>query len=156
MSVSATMQQYMRSKGCEFEVMWHPHTRTSMETAEAAHIPGDRLAKAVLLSDAHGYVAVVLPSTYHVGMAELRARTGRDLSLVPEWELRELFKDCEAGAIPAACPAYGMETYLDESLAAQPDVYLEGGDHEALIHMRIDQFLDLMEDATRTRVGYRM
>ena len=89
-------------------------------------------------------------------MTEVGARTRRDLELVQEWELRGLFKDCEVGAIPAACPAYGMETYLDESLVAQPDVYLEGGDHEALIHMRIDQFLDLMEDATRTHVGYRM
>lgn len=156
MSISTTMQHYLRSKGCDFEVMWHPHSHTSMETAQRAHIPGDRLAKAVLLSDALGYVAAVVPSTSHVSIAALREYTGRNLTLVPEHELQVIFKDCEPGVVPSACIAYDMETYVDESLVAQPDVYLEGGDHEALIHMRGDQFLALMEDATRMHLGYRM
>lgn len=156
MSVSATLQDCLQHKGSQYEIMLHPHSHTSMETAQMAHIPGDRLAKTVLLEDDLGYVAVVLPSTYHLGLSELRAKTGRNLMLAREADLRELFKDCEIGAIPPCCMAYGMETYLDESLIAHPDVYLEAGDHEALIHMRTDQFIDLMEDATRTRVAYRM
>ena len=156
MSMSATLQDCLRSKGSQYEIVRHPHSHSSIETAAAAHIPGDRLAKTVLLEDEHGYVAAVLPSTYAVRLSELWAQTGRQLRLAKEVDLRELFKDCDAGALPPVCTAYGMRTYLDESLAQQPDVYFEAGDHEELIHMGSRQFLDLMDRAERTRFARRM
>lgn len=156
MSMSATLQDCLRSKGSQYEIVHHPYSHSSVETAAAAHIPGDRLAKTVLFEDEHGYVATVLPSTYAVRLSELWAKTGRHLMLAKETDLRELFKDCDAGALPPVCTAYGMQTYLDESLTLQPDVYFEAGDHEKLIHMGTDQFLDLMDRAERARFARRM
>jgi Ala-tRNA(Pro) deacylase len=156
MSISATLQDCLLSKGSQYEIVHHPHSHSSIETAAAAHIPGDRLAKTVLFEDEHGYVATVLPSTYAVRLSELWAKTGRHLLLAKEVDLRELFKDCDMGALPPVCTAYGMRTYLDESLAQQPDVYFEAGDHEALIHMGTDHFLDLMDRAERARFARRM
>ncbi|CAE6797983.1 hypothetical protein R75461_05042 [Paraburkholderia nemoris] len=156
MSMSATLQECLRSKGSQYKIVHHPHSHSSIETAAAAHIPGDRLAKTVLFEDEHGYVAAVLPSTYAVRLSELWAKTGRHLLLAKEFDLRELFKDCDIGALPPVCTAYGMRTYLDESLAQQPDVYFEAGDHEELIHMGTDQFLDLMDRAERIRFARRM
>ncbi len=156
MSVSTTLDDCLRSKGSQYQILHHPPTRNSIETAEMAHIPGALLAKTVVLEDEHGYVAAVLPSTYHVRLAELWAKTGRHLVLANEVELREIFKDCDVGAVHPVCTAYGLQTYLDESLIRQPEVYFEAGDHEALIHMRTDQFLDLMEKAERASFSYRM
>jgi Ala-tRNA(Pro) deacylase len=156
MSMSATLQDCLRSKGSRYEIVHHPYSHSSMETASAAHIPGDRLAKTVLLEDELGYVAAVLPSTHAVGLSELWTKTGRRLVLAKEIDLREVFKDCDAGAVPPVCTAYGMQTYLDESLAQQPDVYFEAGDHEELIHMGSDQFLDLMDRAERARFAHRI
>ncbi|MBC8745624.1 Ala-tRNA(Pro) deacylase [Paraburkholderia sp. WC7.3g] len=156
MSMSATLQDCLRSKGSQYEVVRHPLSHSSVETAAAAHIPGDRLAKTVLLEDEHGYVAAVLPSTYAVRLSSLWAQTGRQLWLAKEVDLRELFKDCNVGALPPIGTAYGMQTYLDESLTRQPDVYFEAGDHEALIHMGTDQFLDLMDRAERAHFARRM
>jgi len=156
MPMSATVQDCLRSKGSRYEIVHHPYSHSSMETASAAHIPGDRLAKTVLLEDEHGYVAVVLSSTYAVQLSELWAMTGRHLVLAKEVDLRELFKDCDAGALPPVCTAYGMRTYLDESLAQQPDVDFEAGDHEALIHMGADQFLALMDRAERAGLARRI
>ncbi|MEM5405703.1 YbaK/EbsC family protein [Paraburkholderia unamae] len=156
MSMSTTLQERLRSKGSRYEIVRHPYSHSSMESAAAAHIPGDRLAKTVLLEDEHGYVAVVLPSTYAVQLSELWNKTGRRLALATEDELRELFKDCDAGALPPICAAYGMKTYLETNLAGQPDVYFEAGDHEELIHMEGDQFLALMDDAERAHFARRM
>ncbi|GAU01674.1 prolyl-tRNA synthetase [Burkholderia stabilis] len=127
-----------------------------METAAAAHIPGDRLAKTVLLEDDEGYVAAVLPTTHAVRLSDLWVKTGRHLVLAREVELRELFKDCDMGALPPVCMAYGMKTFLEERLAQQPDVYFEAGDHEALIHMTQDEFLMLMETAERAHFSHKM
>jgi Ala-tRNA(Pro) deacylase len=156
MTMSATLQDYLLSKGSRYEILRHPHSHSSMETAAAAHIPGDRLAKTVLFEDEHGYVAAVLPSTFAVKLSELWSKTGRRLALAKEVDLRELFKDCEYGALPPVCTAYGMKTYLDESLARQPDVYFEAGNHEELVHMDVDQFLALMDRAERGHFGRRM
>lgn len=156
MSVSITLEDCLRNKGSQYEIVHHAHTHNSMGTAQAAHIPGDRLAKTVLLEDEFGYVATVLPSTHHVRLSELWKKTGRRLVLASETEMRELFKDCEVGAVPPICTAYGMQTFLDESLIRQPDIYFEAGDHEALIHMNIDQFLDLMAEAQTVRCAHRM
>jgi Ala-tRNA(Pro) deacylase len=154
--MSVTLHDCLRSKGSRYEIVQHPYSHSSIETAAAAHIPGDRLAKTVLFEDEHGYVAAVLPSTYAVRLSELWAKTGRHLVLAKEIDLRELFKDCDAGALPPVCTAYGVQTYLDESLAQQPDVYFEAGDHEELIHMGADQFLDLMDRAERARFAHRI
>lgn len=156
MSMSTTLQERLRSKGSRYEIVRHPYSHSSMESAAAAHIPGDRLAKTVLLEDEHGYVAVVLPSTYAVQLSELWNKTGRRLGLATEAELRELFKDCDAGALPPICGAYGMKTYLEANLAGQPDIYFEAGDHEELVHMEAGEFLALMDDAERGHFARRM
>ena len=156
MSISATLENFLRSKGSQYEVVQHPLTHNSIETAEMAHIPGDRLAKTVLLEDEHGYVAAVLPSTHHIWLSELCEKVGRGLTLADESEIRELFKDCDAGAVPPVGSAYGMQTYLDESLTRQPDIYFEAGDHQALIHMQIGQFLEMMDSAERVRCAHRI
>lgn len=147
MPISPTVDTCLRNAGVEFDVVRHPHSHSSTETAATAAIPGDRLAKTILLEDEQGYVGAVLPSTHHLRLSELWDHTGRRLSLANESDIRAVFKDCELGAIPPVCTAYGMKTLMDDSLSTQPDIYFEAGDHETLIHMRTEQFMRLMQQA---------
>jgi Ala-tRNA(Pro) deacylase len=156
MFISPTLEDCLRRTGSRYEIVHHPHSEFSMETAQTAHIPGDRLAKTVILQDDEGYVAAVLPSTYHLQLYKLWEETGRKLVLATEDEVRELFKDCEMGAVPPIAMAYGMHTYLEESLLREPDVYFEAGDHEDLVHMRMEDFISLMGDADRVHCSRRM
>ena len=156
MSMSSTLEACLQNKGCQYEVLHHPYSHSSIETAAAAHVPGERLAKTVLLEDEQGYVAAVLPSTHAVRLSEIWEMTGRHLTLASETDMRELFKDCEPGALPPVCTEYGMITYLDESLTQQPEVYFEAGDHEELVHMQVDEFLALLDRAERARFAHRM
>ncbi|NIR96509.1 MAG: deacylase, partial [Gammaproteobacteria bacterium] len=48
----------------------------------------------------------------------------------------------------------GLDTVLDDSLAEQPDIYFEGGDHEALVHVSSEQFQELMADAEHGRFSH--
>jgi len=126
-----------------------------METAELARVPGDRVAKSVILEDDDGYVMAVLPSTYHVRLGKLSRELNRRLRLATEDELARLFTDCETGAIPPLGLAYGMPTIVDDSLALQSEIYCEGGDHETLLHMNRDAFMALMEHADHARFARR-
>jgi Ala-tRNA(Pro) deacylase len=98
----------------------------------------------------------VIPSSHHLLLAAICEQTGRKLVLADEDEIREVFKDCDVGAIPPVAMAYGMHTYLDDILLKQPDIYFEAGDHQELVHMNIDQFADLMADAERGHFARRV
>jgi Ala-tRNA(Pro) deacylase len=77
----------MVQHGVKYDVVTHPHSRSSMETAQLAHVPGDRLAKSVVLEDDEGFVMAVLPSTCHIMLGRLSKELNRKLRLATENEL---------------------------------------------------------------------
>ncbi len=117
MAIASTVSGYLAEHDVAYDVLTHPHTATSGETAEASHVPGTCLAKSVILEDDLGYLMVVLPSNRQVNLGELHRQLNRNLGLAAESELGRLFRDCEPGALPAMGPAYGMETIVDDLLA---------------------------------------
>ncbi len=144
MAISNSLRNFMLTEGVHYDVLCHTHTSCSNETAEAAHVPGDRLAKAVLLEDEDGYVLVVLPASHRLALGALHNALQRRLGLATEGEVGELFRDCELGAIPPFGEPYGIETVLDDSLLEQPEVYFESGDHEELVRVSGEQFRRLL------------
>lgn len=151
MTIAHTLQDYMAQRGVQYEVLPHPRTPTSMETAEAAHIPGDCLAKAVMLEDDGGYVMAVVPATHQIKLNRLSGQLQRKLRLAMERDFADLFTDCELGAIPPLGIAYGIPTVVDDSLAAQSDIYFEAGDHEYLVHVNGGQFMGMLSGAEHGR-----
>jgi Ala-tRNA(Pro) deacylase len=139
---------HLADQRVEYDVIAHAPSWTSQETASKAHIPGQCLAKSVLLEDDQGYVLAVVPADSRVDLGELHRLTHRRLGLASELELVPLFEDCDLGAIPPLGPVYGLETLVDDSLAEQPDVYFEAGDHEQLIHVTAETF-DLLTTGAR-------
>ena len=45
----------------------------------------------------------------------------------------------------------GLETIVDDSIGAQPDIYMEAGDHETLLHLTHAQFARLTANAPHGR-----
>lgn len=149
MSIPDTVVKYLQARAIAFEIVTHSPTATSQETAESAHIPGDRVAKGVVLEDGEEYVLAVLPATHRIDTEALSDLLDRDLFLVGEEDVARVFRDCRVGAVPPLGAAYGLHTVVDEALTRQPDVYLEGGDHEHLIHIDHAAFLRLIAGSGR-------
>jgi Ala-tRNA(Pro) deacylase len=147
MAIAISVRQYLEDVDIEYDITRHPRTATSCDTAETAGVPGSQVAKSVILEDEKGYLMAVVPATHHVRLGQLSRQLGRHLGLATEQELRNLFSDCELGAIPPVGEAYHMEVIMDDSLATCPDIYFEGGDHIDLIHVRHDDFRKLMRHA---------
>lgn len=156
MTISATLTQYLQTQDVPYDVLHHPHTSTSMESAQAAHIPGDQVAKTVLLEDNDGFVMAVLPATHRIDLGELHRQFHRRFGLATEADISALFSDCEVGAVPPIGKAYGLETIVDDSLAEQSEIYFDAGDHEQLIHMTAETFDSLMADAEYARFSYHV
>jgi Ala-tRNA(Pro) deacylase len=151
MAVAETIQRFLEQYSFEYDLVPHPHTGSSHETAEAAHVSEDHIAKAVIVKDTANYAMVVVPASNWVEVEHLRKELNRDFHLATEAELAKLFSDCEAGAVPPLGPAYGVETFLDQALTSLANIYFEAGDHEQLVHMAGDDFRALLDGV---RHGY--
>lgn len=153
MAIAMKLQDYLTQHGLRYDVLHHPHSHNSMETAQLAHVPGKNLAKSVVLEDEDGFLMAVLPSTHHIRLGMLGKALKRRLRLATEDELASLFEDCELGAVPPVGAAYGMRTVIDDSLTDHPEIYFEAGDHESLIQTSREDFLAMMEGASHMRFG---
>ncbi|TAK80759.1 MAG: YbaK/EbsC family protein [Betaproteobacteria bacterium] len=152
MNIAPTLQDYLAERQIAYEVLPHTRTVTSATTAQAAHLPGRSVAKAVVVEDERGYVLAVVPATAHVQLPRLERELHRSgLHLASEPELGKLFPDCELGAVPALGQAYGLPTIVEEELAAQPDVFFEAGDHRHLVHVSQGEFSRLIAEARCAR-----
>ena len=154
--IASRLKQYLADRHTPFRACHHAHTGSSMQTAEAAHVAGDRVAKAVILRDAGGPLMAVVPSDYHLELEELKQFLHRDLDFADETDLAVLFPDCEPGAVPPLGPAYGIPTVWDTRLGAQDTLYLEAGDHETLLELSGRAFHELMTPARRGRFAHHI
>lgn len=151
MSIANTVKSYLESEQLSYEILQHPHTSSSAETADAAFIWQDQLAKSVLLEDETGYMMAILPASNRVDLKKLREKLHRPLELASEAELGEIFVDCEIGAVPPVGQAYGIPMIYDDSLAKLANVYFEAGDHEDLVYMGGSEFMQLLGQASHAK-----
>src|SRR5947209_468295 len=150
MPLAPTLQKHL-DQNVTYEVMTHDPTMSSRRTAQACRVSGDRVAKAIVLRRNGGYMLAVLPASHHLRLPDLRERLGDDVDMANESEIDELFADCAHGAVPAAGRCYGLDIIVDESIQKQPEIYMEAGDHETLLHMSRTQFARLTADAMHGR-----
>ena len=108
---------------------------SSNRTAEACHISGDHLAKGIVLRRDGEYMLAVMPASHHLRLSELRTKLGENVDMANETEINRLFRDCAPGAGPAVGKCYGLDIIVDDSIEAQPEIYIEAGDHETLLHL---------------------
>lgn len=147
MRMAATLQRSLERSQCQFDLVPHPHSASSLESARVASIPAERLAKPVILDDRQGhYLMAVVPASRHLDLSRVR-KGAEQWQLSSESTIASLFKDCELGAVPAIGEPYGMNMRVDPLLTRQEDIYFEAGDHESLVHMRTEQFLKLVPRA---------
>ena len=154
MSMPITLESFLTERGARYTLHHHAASISSLETAEAASVDEDDLAKSVLLEDEQGHVLAVLPASRRVRLSSIRDQLGRKLHLSHEADLGAIFPDCELGALPPMGAAYGLQTIVDRSLEGREEVFFEAGDHETLVQMSGGAFLDLLGNARRAEFAY--
>ena len=158
MAIALKLEDYLQQRGVEYQVVSHPKSEYSMETAEKAHVHGDSLSKGVLVNDDDGYLLVVLPADYHIEIESLHKLLGQEVKMVDESVLEGVFSDCELGAVPPIGMAYGIKTIWDpkSSLGKLDEVFFEAGDHQTLVQMSGEQFHELMSPAERGKFSHHI
>lgn len=135
------LEQFLHEQHTSYETIHHARAVTAQETAASAHIRGSLLAKTVMVNIDGRLAMVVLPAARRVHFGRLRQATGAIAAeLATESEFRDLFPDCEVGAMPPFGNLYGIEVYVDESLVTDADIAFNAGTHTEVMRMPYREF----------------
>lgn len=144
MATATTVEDFLDRHHLAYEKVSHKPTDSSLNTARAAHVPAERVAKGVLLNADGKYLLAVTRADCHLNLDELRRQLQARVELATSEEIRSVFNDCVLGAVPPLGPAYGIESIWDDELVKEPDLYFELGDHTHLVHLGTLDYLGLL------------
>ncbi len=141
MTVIDRLEELLAKDCARYELFTHPPARSAQRTAQAEHVPGAEEVKVVILRVDARDVMAVLPATHHVDLLKLKSLLEvQQACLVSEEELRSLFPDCEAGAMPPFGHLYGLPVVLDRSLVKSRRIVFNAGSHTEAIRMSYDDY----------------
>ena len=135
------LHQLLEQQHVPYQTIRHRTAYSAQQTAEAAHLPGHELAKAVIVEIDGELAMIVQTASRMVPLGRIRAATGaRDVHLVSEREFEDRFPDCELGAMPPFGNLYGMNTYVTEAVSHDEEIAFNAGSHTELVRLRYSDF----------------
>ena len=140
------MEKLLREKGVGFEVKTHEQAFTMQEVAAALHVPGNQVAKVVIVCADKEKVMLVLPAPYRMNVDLVRDMVdAKKVRLAKEEEFVDLFPDCATGAMPPFGNLYGVPVYVDRSMAEEPDMVFRIGTHRETMKIAYNDFVRLAQ-----------
>ena len=124
----------------------HSQAFTAQETAESAHIPGNEMAKTVIVKVDDNLTMIVLPASEKIDLELVKsAINAGKVELATEKEFEDMFPSCEIGAMPPFGNLYGMPVYVEESLANNENIAFNAGSHIELIKLTYKDYARLVQ-----------
>jgi Ala-tRNA(Pro) deacylase len=137
----AKLKRFLDDESIEYVTITHSAAYTAQKIAASAHIPGKELAKTVMIRIDGKMAMAVLPASYKVDFELLKkASRAKTVELASEREFKDMFPECDIGAMPPFGNLYGMEVYVAESLAEDEEIAFNAGSHTELIKLAYKDF----------------
>ncbi|HQR46961.1 MAG TPA: YbaK/EbsC family protein [Thermoanaerobaculia bacterium] len=146
MSVSDRLVHYLEQQHVPFVTIPHARAYTAQEIAASIHVPGQEVAKTVIVqADGKLYMAV-MPATRRADLVLLKKALGvKKIRLATEEEFEGIFPECEVGAMPPFGNLYRIPVVVDESLKKDREIVFNAGSHTETVKMGFDEFVELVK-----------
>ncbi len=139
------LKEFRDSQNVKYVNISHSAAYTAQEIAASAHIPGQELAKTVMVRLDGKLAMAVLPASYKVDLNALKQATRTNqVELAGEQEFRSQFPECELGAMPPFGNLYDLQVYVDQSLTKDDTIAFNAGSHTELIKLSYKDFESLV------------
>jgi Ala-tRNA(Pro) deacylase len=142
-----TLKDFLDKNNIKYVSIKHSPAFTAQEIAELSHIHGKQMAKVVMLK-IDGRMGMAVTGADHrldlTALQEIIPCTN-EIFLADEKEFKNRFPDCEVGAMPPFGNLYGMEVYVDSSLAENTEIVFNAGSHTEVIRMSFIDFSRLVK-----------
>jgi Ala-tRNA(Pro) deacylase len=140
------LKQFLDQERVKYVSIAHSPAFTAQEIATAAHVPGNELAKTVVVHLDGKIAMAVLPASRKIILDDLREAAGVEQArFATEDEFKRLFSDCEIGAMPPFGNLYGMDVYAATTLPRDQEIAFNAGSHTELIKMAYGDFARLVK-----------
>jgi len=131
-----SLLNYLDENDVRYVILYHSPAYTAQGIAGLAHIPGQELAKTVIVLLDGKLVMAVLPASYHVDLMLLKKRAkAKTVKLATEEDFQGRFAGCETGAMPPFGGMFGVPVYADLSLEKDRQIAFNAGTHRELVRM---------------------
>jgi len=136
-----TLTKFLDDNKVKYVTIRHSIAYTTHQIAESAHIPGDEMAKTVMVKLDDALAMAVLRGTDRVDMDLLRGAAGASKAeLATENQFQGMFPGVEPGAMPPFGNLYDMAVYVDEGLTRDRRIAFNAGTHSELIQLDYADF----------------
>lgn len=144
MSLSS-LTEYLDKNSVRYRVITHSPAFTAQGIAALAHVPGQELAKTVIIKADEEFAMAVLPASFRVDLKAFKQQAGfKTAEIAAEDDFRDRFPECETGAMPPFGNLYGVRTFADESLTGDQEITFNACSHRELIRMTWQDFQRLV------------
>jgi Ala-tRNA(Pro) deacylase len=135
------LKEFLDNNNIKYVTIEHSPSYTAQEIAASAHIPGKELAKTVIVKIDGKMAMAVLPASFKVNFGLLKkASSAKNVTLAGEDDFKDMFPDCDVGAMPPIGNLYGMDVYVDEQLTKDKEIAFNAGSHSELIRLEYKDF----------------
>jgi len=146
MACRKRLERLFRDQNVRFSVAKHEEEYSAQRVAGLLHIPGQQLAKVVMVKADDTLAMLVVPAPERVDLAKAKKALRADkVELAPEQDFGECFPDCEVGAMPPFGNLYDIEVYVDRSMSTQNQIAFPAGTHREIMRVAYRDFERLVE-----------
>ncbi len=140
------LKEFLDSHNIKYVVISHSLAYTAQGIAALTHIPGQELAKTVMVKIDAVLAMAVVPASCHVDLRLLKDVVGaKTVELAAEGEFKDRFPDCDLGAMPPFGNLYDMDVYVADSLTEDEEIAFNAGSHTELVRMAYRDFERLVQ-----------
>lgn len=140
------LKEFLDKEGVKYVTVSHSVAYTAQEIAARSHVRGKQLAKTVMVKLDGRIAMAVLPAMFRVDFDLLKEASGAEQAeLASEGEFKDMFPDCELGAMPPFGNLYGFEVFVAKTLTADDEIAFNAGSHTELLKMSYADFERLVK-----------
>ncbi|MHC4971337.1 MAG: aminoacyl-tRNA deacylase [Planctomycetota bacterium] len=141
MPVARKLKAFLDEHKVKYHVLSHHERFTSSEIAQALHVPGQELAKVVMVNADGKLVMAVVTANDRVDLGALKGVIGaKNAKLATEDDFKGTFPDCEVGAMPPFGNLYDVPVFADSALTKDEEIVFEAGNHKEAVKLSYGDF----------------
>jgi Ala-tRNA(Pro) deacylase len=145
MPILTKLKEVLDKAKIPYEIYNHPQAFTAQETAASQHLPGQEMAKVVMLKVDGSLVMAVVPASTMVSYGKVRASLRvKEVALATEDEFVSKFPECEIGAMPPFGNLFGLPVYVDPALEKDEMIFFNAGNHLQTVRLKYSDFAKLV------------
>jgi len=140
------LKEFLDSHAVKYVKLTHSTAYTAHEIAQSLHISGRKVAKTVIVMIDGKMAMAVLPGNRSVNFDHFQKTVGaKKIELAAEAQFKDMFPDCELGAMPPFGNLYGMEVYADQHLTDDDEIFFNACSHSELVEMSYPDYERLVK-----------